>query len=261
MLYYHANTIAKHEDRIMKTQTYPKSLTLALPKQQKLKVPIIELFNEKGFVIESDSDGETGLIKDTKGNIPDIRVEFVRARDALLLMEKKVVDFAIIGSDVANENTCGDNPAFEKPDMKWDLGIAECTFDLAVPNEKLPNFKTPQDVNGLIIATSYPNQLKEWLKEKNVEAAEIVEREGGVESSIRMGLADVVADLVDTGKTLRKNGLTSAFRIAKTSAACYIRKDADVLTNMLVDEVVRELKSKNQIFIMPAANEVTYAMA
>ena len=243
----------------MRAQTYPKSLTLALPKQEKLKTPIIELLNEKGFALESD--GETGLIVDTRGNIPDIRVEFVRAADALLLMEKKVVDFAIIGSDIANENTSGENPAFEKPQMKFDLGIAGCTFDLAVPDKNLQNFKTPQDVNGLRIATSYPNLLKAWLRENKIEAAEILVREGGVESSIRMGLVDVVADLVDTGKTLRKNSLTSAFQIAQTSAVCYIRKDADVLTNMLVDEVVRELKKKSQNFIIPAVNDKTYAIA
>lgn len=243
----------------MKPLTYLNDLTLALPKQEKLKGPIIRFLNEKGFNIEES--GETGVMIDTRGNLPDIRVEFVRAADALLLMEKKVVDFAIIGSDIANENTSGDNPAFEKPVKKLDLGIAACTFDLAVPNKNLKDFKSPADVNGLRIATSYPNLLKEWLKENKIEASEILVREGGVESSIRLGLVDVVADLVDTGKTLRQNNLTSAFQIAQTSAVCYMRKDADVLTNMKVREVIRELKKEEPTYVMPAVNDKAYAMA
>ncbi len=226
----------------MKPQTSPSSLSLAIPKQEKLKTPITAYLNSKGFIL--NDDGETGVLIDTKRNIPNIRVEFVRAADALLLMERKIVDLAIIGSDVANENTSPINPAFEKPEMKLDLGIAGCTFDLAVPDQLLQNFKSPADVNGLRIATSYPNLLKEWLQKNNIEAAEILVREGGVESSIRMGLADVVADLVDTGSTLRKNKLSSAFQIALTSAVCYARKDSDVLTSMLVREFIRELKSK-----------------
>jgi len=243
----------------MQTQTSLNGLTLALPKQEKLKNPIIVYLKSKGFMLAED--GETGVLVDTNGNIPKIRVEFVRAADALLLMERKVVDLAIIGSDVATENTCGKDPAFEKPDMKLDLGIAGCTFDLAVPDELLQNFKSPADVNGLRIATSYPNILEEWLKKNNIEASEIFVREGGVESSIRMGLADVVADLVDTGGTLRKNKLTSAYRIASTSAVCYARKNMDVLTSMLTNEFILQLRKNRSPVTTPTVQTAECAMA
>lgn len=245
---------------MMTPQTFPSSLTLAIPKQEKLKKPIIEYLKEKGFQLTDN--GETGVLTDARRNIPNIRVEFVRAADALLLMQEKVVDLAIIGSDVANENTCGDNPAFEKPNMALDLDIASCTFDLAVPDADIEKFKSPAAVNGLRIATSYPNLLKEWLKQNNIEASKILVREGGVESSIRMGLVDVVADLVDTGDTLRANKLTSAFQIARTSAVCYAPKENDVLPSMLAREFVRELRQRQvSPFAMSAVNDREYAVA
>jgi ATP phosphoribosyltransferase len=244
---------------MMTLLTNSNSLTLAISKQEKLKEPILAFLKEKGFEIQKD--GKTWVMRDSRGSIPNIRVEFVRSADALSLMQEKVVDFAMIGSDVADENTCGDEPAFEKPDRRFDLEIAKCSFNLAVPNEELEKFETPTSVNGLRIATSYPNLTKEWLKKSNIKPANIFVRQGDVESSIGMGLADVVTDLVDTGKTLRDFELTSAFQIATTSAVCYVRKDAGVLVNLMVDEVIRELKKKDQPFFKPAVNDIQYAVA
>lgn len=241
----------------MEPQTFPGSLALAIPKQEKLKAPIIDYLNTQGF--ELIEKGETGVLIDTRRNIPNIRVEFVRAVDALLLMERKVVDLAIIGSDVSNENTCGNSPAFEKPEIKLDLGLARCRFVLAVPDKSLEKFKSPADVNGLRIATSYPNLLGTWLKQNNLGASEILVREGGVESSIRMGLADVVADLVDTGTTLRKNKLSPAFQIASTSAVCYARRDRDYLTSMLVNEFIREIRRTGLTVGNAAIRNLEYA--
>lgn len=223
----------------MSTKTFESRLTIGIPKQEKLKDPILNFIKSKGFKIEED--GETGIISDLRGNIPAIRIEFVRAADALLLMDEDAIDFAIIGSDVMLENTIGDNPRFQTPTEKLDLRISGCKFQLAVPDQSVAEFKTPQDLNGLRIATSYPNILSAWLKENNVEPAGILVREGGVESCIRLGLVDVVADLVDTGGTLRKNKLTPVFQIARTSAVCYASANRDTMTDILINEFMRNL--------------------
>jgi ATP phosphoribosyltransferase len=225
----------------MRTKIFPSRLTIGIPKQEKLKAPIITFLESKGF--KMTEDGETGIISDMRGNIPEIRVEFVRAADALLLMDENAIDFAIIGSDVMLENTSGDNPRFQTPTEKMDLGIAGCKFQLAVPDQNAAEFRNPQDLNGLRIATSYPNMLGAWLKQNNVEPAGILVREGGVESCIRLGLVDVVADLVDTGGTLRKNKLTPVFQIARTSAVCYARADCDTMADILINEFLRNLES------------------
>lgn len=62
------------------------------------------------------------------------------------------------------------------------------------------------DLQGRRIATSYPGLLQSWLSEKGIDA-ELVKLDGAVESAIRLGVADIVADVVDTGTTLRRAGL------------------------------------------------------
>lgn len=213
---------------------------MAIPKQDKLKTPVTQFLKSKDFILEGEA--ETGILFDARGDLPNIRIEFVRAADALLLMNRKVVDLGIIGSDTVAENADGPSARYERPQARLDLGIAQCAFQLAVPTADRKQFSKPSDINGLRIATSYPNLLGKWLANNNITPAEIVVREGGVESSIRMGLADVVADLVDTGSTLRRNKLTPVFDIATTSAVCYSRPAPDIVTEMLVGEFLRRLR-------------------
>lgn len=216
-------------------------LRIAIPKQEKLKFPVLSYLEERGFDLSND-DGETGILSDRNRDIPNIRVEFVRAADALLLLDKQVVDLAVIGSDIVDENTAGKTPRFVKPVMKIDLGIAQCRFKVAVPNGKSEQFQTPSDLNGLRIATSYPNILQAWLDKNNTTPSEVITRDGGVESSIRMGFADAVADLVDTGGTLRKYQLTGVFDIARTSAMIYAPQSVECMSSMLADEFLRHLR-------------------
>lgn len=239
---------------MMEQQTLPRPLTLALPKQKKLQTPIMEvlnskgfvLLNSKGFVLQEHEDEETGLLVNEGNNIPNIRIEFVRAADALVLLSEKVADIAMIGSDVVDERTSGDNPR-EKPEQIFDLDTAKCTFVLAVPKQSSQKYTTEADLNGSRIATSNPNLLKAWLNKNNVEGVKIIERDGGVESSVRMGFADVVADLKATGDTLEKNGLTVAFEISKTSAICCARKNIDPMTSLRITEFLRELRGQRQL--------------
>jgi ATP phosphoribosyltransferase len=224
---------------------YQPRLTIAIPKQEKIKTPVLFFLEERGFFL-SNQDGESGVLSDKAGNLPNIRVEFVRAADALLLLQEKVVDLAVIGSDVVDENTSGTTPRFLEPVVKSDLAIASCRFTLAVPDKNRGQFKKPEDLNGLRIATSYPNILQEWLDRNEVIPSRIIIREGGVESCVRLGLADAVADLVDTGKTLRKNNLVTAFDIARTSAKIYAPSSTNYMSQILADEFLRYILSPSQ---------------
>lgn len=259
------------------------SLTLALPKQGKLKAPIVTYLEERGFKIEDDN--ESGILKDTRASnsnqspLPPIRVEFVRAADALILLQEKVADFAIIGSDIVDEITGGVNPAFPKLKKKFDLEIAQCGFKIALPTKLIQAFassstsgelnlalalSTPKDIsplsawlrdngvtpatmlNGLKFATSNPNLLSPWLLENGVTPGRILVRDGGVESSVRLGMADAVADLVDTGGTMTKNGLTAVFDITRTSAVCYTSAGVTA-KEILVNEFLANLATRRSI--------------
>ncbi|MEK7802642.1 MAG: hypothetical protein AAB276_09330 [Pseudomonadota bacterium] len=80
---------------------FPNQLTLALPKQDKLNQPIIQFLERYRFKVERQGDG--GMLHDTTRTIPRLRLAFVRAAEGLLLLERGVVDMAIISSDMAAE--------------------------------------------------------------------------------------------------------------------------------------------------------------
>lgn len=221
-------------------KTEPR-LKIAIPKQDKMKAPALSYLSIRGFNLLND-DGETAILSGRKWSIPNISVEFIRASDALLLLQEKVVDLAIIGSDVVDEKTSGLNPQLQKPYTKLDLEIAQCGFQIAVSNIIKEKIKTPSDLNGLRIITSYPNLLQAWLTKNGVTPSKIITREGGGESSIRQGIADVVADLVDTGGTLRKNNLTAVFDVTRTSAKIYSPQSSNFMSELLANEFLRYLR-------------------
>lgn len=83
------------------------------------------------------------------------------------------------------------------------LGFSKCRLSIAV--SKNVDFPDISWLQGKRIATSYPNSLKDFLTENNIEA-EIHEISGSVEVAPNIGLADAICDLVSTGSTLFKNG-------------------------------------------------------
>jgi ATP phosphoribosyltransferase len=85
-----------------------------------------------------------------------------------------------------------------------DLGFGQSSFRLAVTANK--SGKGIAGLNGMKIATSYPNILQSWLDKSSIKA-EIVVLDGAVENAVRLGVADAVADVVDTGTTLKQAGL------------------------------------------------------
>jgi ATP phosphoribosyltransferase len=85
-----------------------------------------------------------------------------------------------------------------------DLGFGQSSFRLAVTADKSSNGTS--GLNGLRIATSYPNILQSWLDKSTIKA-DIVVLDGAVENAVRLGVADAVADVVDTGTTLKQAGL------------------------------------------------------
>jgi ATP phosphoribosyltransferase len=95
------------------------------------------------------------------------------------------------------------------------LGFGRCTLKIAVPEGF--DYVGPQSLAGKRIATSYPNILSAWLKDKGI-AAQIVEMRGAVEVAPRMKIAHAICDLVSTGATLEANGLKATDLVLKSEA-------------------------------------------
>lgn len=136
----------------------------------------------------------------------------VRDDDIPTFVADNVAELGIVGYNVLAEH-------FPDTDLEsmivMRLGFGSCTLKIAVPNDV--DYTGPQWLNGKRIATSYPNILRQWLKDKGV-SAEIVEMRGAVEVSPRMKIAHAICDLVSTGATLEANGMKATDLVLKSEA-------------------------------------------
>lgn len=133
----------------------------------------------------------------------DVEIIFVRNSDIPIYIEQAVADFGIVGRNVIFEGI------YNLPVLE-ELGFAKCSLVIAAPegNEYL---------DGERIATSYPNSLKRYLKEKGVNAS-VVEIGGSVEAAPTLGLADAICDITQSGRTLKENGLRVVDKILDSEA-------------------------------------------
>lgn len=144
--------------------------------------------------------------------MPDHNLEVIllKAVDVPTYVEHGVVDMGIVGKDVLMEQ---ERQLYEVVDLKF----GECKFSVA---------GKPSMGNGkkhLRVATKYPNVTKKYFAEKG-QSVEIIRQEGSVELAPIMGLSDVIVDIVETGKTLKENGLVVFEDIAQISARLILNK-------------------------------------
>ncbi len=136
----------------------------------------------------------------------------VRDDDIPTFVADGVAELGIVGYNVLAEHF---------PDVNLEemivmrLGFGSCTLKVAVPNDV--DYTGPQFLQGKRIATSYPNILAKWLKDRGI-TAEIVEMRGAVEVAPRMKIAHAICDLVSTGATLEANGMKAVDLVLKSEA-------------------------------------------
>jgi ATP phosphoribosyltransferase len=155
-----------------------------------------------------------------------------------------VVDIAIVGSNLLIEK--GNDLKIIEP-----LGFSKCRVSLAVP--KGVAFKSIQDLDGKNIATSYPNTVSQFLKEKNINA-DIHVINGSVEIAPNIGLADAICDIVSSGSTLFKNNLKEVVEILKSQAvlvqAPNLNEDQQALIDKLQFRIQAVLRAKQSRYIL-----------
>jgi len=143
---------------------------------------------------------------------------FVRDDDIPDLVQQDVCDLGIVGLNVIEEKRLafqakGVQPLFDRL-MTLDYG--KCRLSIAVPDGV--EYKDARSLHGKRIATTYPNILARYLRQRDVQA-EIVTLSGAVEIAPRLGRADFICDLVSTGSTLLANHLWEAETILESQAA------------------------------------------
>ena len=167
-------------------------LKIAIHNKGQLADPTQKLLREAGYL---RSHHPRDLVVSDPEN--DVEFFFLRPRDVATYVGEGTLDFGITGKDLLLDSK-------SKANSIMDLGFGQSSFRIAMPSIK--DTKDISSLNNLRIATSYPNILKDWLTKSGLKA-EIVVLDGAVENAVRLGVADAVADVVDTGTTLKQAGL------------------------------------------------------
>lgn len=136
----------------------------------------------------------------------EIEIVFAKAGDVITYVEHGVCDMGVVGEDTIME---AERPVYEILDLKFGC----CRFALAT----LQGYDFYSGISTKTVATKYPNVTKKYFDGKNMDI-DIIKIEGSVELAPLLKLADAIVDIVETGKTLRENGLEVIEVISEISA-------------------------------------------
>ena len=184
-------------------------LKIAVPNKGALSEAASGMLREAGYAQRSESKQLTKID-------PDNEVEFfyLRPRDIALYVGEGTLDAGITGRDLLLDSHATAAESLQ-------LGFGRSKFRFAA---RPGTAETVEDLKGLRIATSYDGVVKRYLAERGVEAS-VVRLDGAVETSIQLGVADVIADVVETGSTLRNAGLEVFGDVILESEAVMITRE------------------------------------
>jgi ATP phosphoribosyltransferase len=186
-------------------------LRVAVPNKGSLSTSASEMLREAGYAQRSDA-------KQLSLTDPVNNVEFfyLRPRDIAVYVGEGTLDVGITGRDLLLDSGA-------KAEEALQLGFGRSSFRFAARPGVLQRL---EDLAGKRIATSYDGVVHRFLQERGVEAT-VIRLDGAVETSVQLGVADVIADVVETGSTLRQAGLEIVGNVILESEAVLIsRADA-----------------------------------
>ena len=214
-------------------------LRIAIQKSGRLQEGSLELLKETGL---SFSNGKEQL-KTFARNFP-VEVLFLRDDDIPQYVEDKVADIGIVGENIFREKQ-------KKNSLVKRLDFAKCRLSIAVPRSD--PYESKQSLQGKNIATSYPNIVRAFLIENNIDAG-IHEISGSVEIAPGIGLADAICDVVSTGSTLLSNGLKEVEVVMQSEAVIIaspgLAGEKQTILDKLLFRIDAVNKAKNNKYIL-----------
>ncbi|NLG47060.1 ATP phosphoribosyltransferase [Gordonia sp. (in: high G+C Gram-positive bacteria)] len=185
-------------------------LRVAVPNKGALSDAAAAILSEAGYRKRSDPKDLTVI--DVAN---EVEFYFLRPRDVAIYVSAGTLDLGITGRDLAADS-------LSEVIEEVALGFGSSTFRYAAPADQE---WTVDDLAGKRIATSYPNLVRRDLGERGIEA-EIIRLDGAVEISIQLGVADAIADVVGSGRTLRLHDLAAFGDSLCDSEAVLVRNPA-----------------------------------
>ncbi|MGP5046098.1 ATP phosphoribosyltransferase [Glutamicibacter ardleyensis] len=168
-------------------------LRVALPNKGALSEIASTMFKEAGYLQRRDTR-ELVLVDEEN----QVEFFYLRPRDIAVYVGRGILDIGITGRDLYLDADVDDDV-----EEQLSLGIGKSAFRFAAP---VGAFNSIEELNGKRIATSYDILLDHFLKKNGINAS-VVRLDGAVESSVRLGVADAIADVVETGNTIKAAGM------------------------------------------------------
>ncbi|GAA6426598.1 ATP phosphoribosyltransferase [Dielma fastidiosa] len=203
------------------------SLSIALTKGR-LEKQTVERLAAAGYGIEALKDKGRQLV--FQDQVKDIRYFLVKANDCITYVNHGVADIGVVGKDTLLENM---NETYELLDLK--MGC--CKFIVAGLKDKNPLMK----FGHIKIGTKYPNVCREYFQKRGMDV-EIIKIDGSVELAPILGLCDGIVDIMETGSTLRENGLVVFDTVCDLSARLIVNKASFKLKQAEISQLLEDLK-------------------
>jgi ATP phosphoribosyltransferase len=188
-------------------------LRVAVPNKGALAEAATEMLREAGYAQRNDPK-ELVLLDEANG----VEFFYLRPRDIAVYVGEGTLDVGITGRDMLLDSGAAATELMP-------LGFARSRFRFAAP---VGADLAVEDLQDLRLATSYPGLVGAYLKERGV-LPRLIPLDGAVETAIRLGVADVIADVVETGTTLRQAGLALFGEPILESEAILIRRSRAVV--------------------------------
>jgi ATP phosphoribosyltransferase len=185
-------------------------LRIAIPNKGTLSAPASQMLRDAGY--RQRTDPKDLICRDEHN---DVEFFYLRPRDIATYVGTGDLDLGITGRDLLVDSGV---PATEL----LDLGFGGATFRWAAPDGSL---SSADGIAGRRIATAYPGVVEKYLSDRGIDA-EVVRLDGAVENAVRLGVADLIADVVETGATLRQAGLVTLGEPLLRSSAILIGRDS-----------------------------------
>lgn len=197
-------------------------INIAIQKSGRLHEGSLKLLKKCGIDLIS---GQNQLKVKAQGF--ELNAFYLRNSDIPQYVRDGVVDIGIIGSNLLTEKG-------NDIEIISELNFAKCRVSIAIPESK--EFQSIRDLEGMKIATSYPNTLKAFLKKNNISAhLHIIN--GSVEIAPNIGLSDAICDIVSSGSTLFMNNLKEVATILDSQAVMVKAPKLTVTKKNLVDKL------------------------
>ncbi len=205
-------------------------ITLALAKGR-LALNTLEMLEKIGITCEEIKDKSSRKLIFVNEELK-LKFFLAKANDVPTYVEYGAADIGVVGKDTILEEG-------RKMYEVVDLGLGKCRMCVAGPASAKELLKHGELIR---VATKYPNIAKDYFYNKKHQTVEIIKLNGSIELAPIVGLSEVIVDIVETGSTLRENGLEVLEEICSLSARMVVNEVSMKMEHERITKIIRDLK-------------------